>query len=985
MGLALSGGGIRSATLALGVLQALAGKQLLKRIDLLSTVSGGGYAGSFLGRLFTREWVWQQFREPSDSLPPEWPAAIRNVIAATDDLPDRAGERVRRVLDDHQSPLNQWLRDSGRYLSPTGSGDSLLAAAVSVRNWVAVIVVLLITVLCGLLLMEMVRAGLWEWAWWRESVEAPLMRWTERHWWWSPWLALPMGVALFGALPLGWAYWLTQKDDEGRGKWVPLATAAAILAAAGMMWLAPARIPVAISGAVGLVAALTLIAYCAANSGQRAVVAMGGLVVSAGGLIAQHALEASYAAIVAYGLAGAGFVLLVTTASQRRAQAVPMLRNRLSRWLAPAFLITLGLLLFAVVDSLGQMAYALLRPGAHSGWKAFFSIGGLMVLVTLARRIKLLLDQLPDRKAAQMPLSVLSAVAALVLGGAILISLSAVAHGFAWQWKNPGMTLRTSTPPAAGAAAPEAAFGPASNLFQRYANASRVELTKDSTIRVEDVELVNLYPLADTMSFWWVGIPWGVSFILTLFCGWTLAFLNLSSHQTLYAARLTRAYQGASNPQRWFGQGQRLGDSLPDDDIAWSDYRPHEHGGPLHLVNVTLNETIGGKTQIEYRDRQGLGMAVGPAGISVGVRYHALWSASTQGVPASAGAAAIIKPILHEHPPAPAGDLGAAAAENMGHYHALYGGQPEQCVEALRLGQWIGVSGAAFTTGLGAGTSVAKSFVLALTNIRLGYWWDSHIQPADRKKTAPAEFVAGSTLYSLFSSLLPVQAHLFDEMLARFRGPNSRLWYLSDGGHFENTGAYEMIRRRVPYIIVCDCGADPDYAFEDLARLTRMVRVDFGAEISFVRPDELNLKLGSAADVFGLPSDFSAQSENSDTPTSSDGKTATQKKSPHALLARIDYPDAASNPHLGGTSLMIVLKPGLSGDEPLDIAQYHHAYPAFPQETTLDQYFDEAQWESYRKLGRHIAEQVFPTESLFAAPLGVLSEAPSAPHPVNRG
>ena len=47
-GLALSGGGIRSATFALGVTQAFAAKDLMRRFDYLSTVSGGGYLGSSL-------------------------------------------------------------------------------------------------------------------------------------------------------------------------------------------------------------------------------------------------------------------------------------------------------------------------------------------------------------------------------------------------------------------------------------------------------------------------------------------------------------------------------------------------------------------------------------------------------------------------------------------------------------------------------------------------------------------------------------------------------------------------------------------------------------------------------------------------------------------------------------------------------------------------------------------------------------------------
>ena len=48
VGLAFSGGGIRSATFNLGVIQALASRELLKFFDYLSTVSGGGYIGSWI-------------------------------------------------------------------------------------------------------------------------------------------------------------------------------------------------------------------------------------------------------------------------------------------------------------------------------------------------------------------------------------------------------------------------------------------------------------------------------------------------------------------------------------------------------------------------------------------------------------------------------------------------------------------------------------------------------------------------------------------------------------------------------------------------------------------------------------------------------------------------------------------------------------------------------------------------------------------------
>src|SRR5919112_6603986 len=101
IGVAISGGGIRSATFALGVFQALAKRQLLSRIDYISTVSGGGYFGSFLGRLFTRDYV----RNAADV---EWVLGGERPPSAADDLVDAE----RNVM--------RWLRENGRYLAPQG-------------------------------------------------------------------------------------------------------------------------------------------------------------------------------------------------------------------------------------------------------------------------------------------------------------------------------------------------------------------------------------------------------------------------------------------------------------------------------------------------------------------------------------------------------------------------------------------------------------------------------------------------------------------------------------------------------------------------------------------------------------------------------------------------------------------------------------------------------------------------------------------------
>src|SRR5262245_20266339 len=119
IGFGLSGGGIRSATFCLGVFQAIAEARLLGKIDFVSTVSGGGYFGSFLGRLFTRDWV----KSVDD---------VQDVLRAHDPKQVAAENRgwAARTF--------RWLRDNGRYLAPRGSGDLIILGAILLRNWVAV-------------------------------------------------------------------------------------------------------------------------------------------------------------------------------------------------------------------------------------------------------------------------------------------------------------------------------------------------------------------------------------------------------------------------------------------------------------------------------------------------------------------------------------------------------------------------------------------------------------------------------------------------------------------------------------------------------------------------------------------------------------------------------------------------------------------------------------------------------------------------------
>jgi len=136
-GLALSGGGIRSATFCLGLLRALARRDMLLRFDLLSTVSGGGYVGAMLGRLFGK-------------------------AGSAADV-----ERINSTLGGASSPwFFWWLRANGRYLIPSGAKDQTFAFALYIRNLIGVHFELgLLSLLLGVLLASIDLAGWGALAW----------------------------------------------------------------------------------------------------------------------------------------------------------------------------------------------------------------------------------------------------------------------------------------------------------------------------------------------------------------------------------------------------------------------------------------------------------------------------------------------------------------------------------------------------------------------------------------------------------------------------------------------------------------------------------------------------------------------------------------------------------------------------------------------------------------------------------------------------
>jgi hypothetical protein len=868
VGLALSGGGIRSATFCLGVLQALARSAkdapataiTLRDVDLISTVSGGGYIGAFLGAMFSR--------------------------------PNATTASVERELQNDAAPATQWLRDNGRYLAPNGTGDSWLAASTVLRNWVAVTVVISTLALTLLVAAQLIRA-----------LEQFLPGVSDYFTRWSPLLLVPAGLLLVTLIPLGWAYWLGPRDEPSAEYWVWRATELFTIVVTALM-LIQLGIPAMVKNA-------------AADSLLRTMEA---------GLGPYRWLFRGFAATGALTIV---FGLSLTSLTDGNAEAVTRIRryrNYASRGLAGWLMAAAACLCVALIDTIGQAGYTAFQSG-QIGRGSLAGLGSAIgAFLVAVQKITTLLDKKKKNKGIGIPLGLFAAIAGIVVTAAMLIGVSAVSHGLARNWH--------CDPSSDGEEKPAVSLSTPDNRI----------VVGLSYIQNGCVPGPVIFPVCVVWTIALAGLTW--------LLGRSLPFVNLSSLTQFYSARLSRTYIGASNPERKKRANASLVQEVSGDDLSLADYQPHRSGGPLHIMNVTLNETVEGRSQIEDRDRKGLAMAIGPVGLSIGVKHHARWKAADEPAQCDEKRRGIV--------PIRAQSTSGASAEAGGEYH-IWSNEKDRplCPQSLSLSQWTAISGAAVATGMGAGTNVGLSLLLGIGNIRLGHWWDSDVDLASQQG---ADAKPSVKLQHWFARHFPVQSALTQELFAQFHGSHQKYWFLSDGGHFENTGCYELLRRRVPLIILCDDGADPDYGFEDLANLVRKARLDFGADVRFY---------AAPADDkdFGTFDDLMAAAPASEPPTKSrrrDAKIdlAIPLARRHLLLGVVRYPDGGQiqpGQRQEGDpaySVLLVIKPTLTGDEPLDVLQYAAAHPTFPQQATSDQFFDEAQWESYRRLGEHIGSKV---------------------------
>jgi hypothetical protein len=207
---------------------------------------------------------------------------------------------------------------------------------------------------------------------------------------------------------------------------------------------------------------------------------------------------------------------------------------------------------------------------------------------------------------------------------------------------------------------------------------------------------------------------------------------------------------------------------------------------------------------------------------------------------------------------------------------------------------------------MGFYSSKSRAFLLTLANARLGLWFGNPASDSSWRLTEPPLGVGP----------------LLREMLGLTTRRNPYV-YLSDGGHFENLGLYEMVARRCHFIVVSDAGCDPNYTYDALGHAIRRIRLDLGIPIEFDHP------LAATREGQG-------------------------KGNPYAAVATIKYCSVDGPSAPDGT--IVYIKATLSGAEPVDVWNFAKSNPAFPHDPTTDQFFDENRFESYRSLGYHMVK-----------------------------
>jgi patatin-like phospholipase len=835
--LCLSGGGIRSATFNLGVLQELARLGVLGRFDYLSSVSGGGYIASWL-----RTWM-----------------ARDGSAKVIESLRRTPRERNADPLTPEPGPLSH-LREYSNYLTPRlglMSADTWAAAAMIIRNMLLNWLVIVPLLAAALTLPQILLLAF--------QATTPAPRYT------LVWLSLSAAfLAGFGTHVLHRTS--GQSRSQARYLWgsvLPIFIACVLLAAAGL-GLDVSKL----GGGTGGAARLWLFAglWCVGAP-------VLGWIAAAFKPAPPGRLPPWWVELLA--LCGSGAVattILVGVAYGGQ----PYLRARLPLYTILTIPLLLGVyliarVLFVAIGSLaeGRRAQIASPEDAAREWWARLS-GWVLISATVwfvLSAVVILggwgLERFRDTWLPQW-LAGIGGVSGLV--ASLLASSGGTPAG-------PESTSKTVSLPkriALAVAAPLFCLCLGIVLAGGTARLGRVITGQPLLLRISSPG--HLAEVSETG--WWIValflmVPTGL--VALGFLAGSIVNVNRFSLHGFYRNRLVRAYLGASNPRR---NPDPFTGFDPKDNLRMHElWKATETDPsrvatrPLPVVCVALNLTSGEKLAWQQRKAESFSMTP-------------FYCGSFRG--------------------------GYRRARD-------YGGQ-----DGVSVGTAVTISGAAANPNMGYHSSPLLAFMMTLFNARLGAWLGNPNEYGNDACNDPGPAQA----------VVPLVSELFG-----FADDKSAYVNLSDGGHFDNLGLYEMVLRRCRFILVSDAGQDPACSFEDLGNAVRRVRVDFGVPVEFEQRFRILPRTASGVGAY-------------------------------CAVGKVRYSKVdATPPEKDGD--LIYVKPALEAGatpDPCDVYSYKVASKDFPHEATADQWFSEAQFESYRALGSYLISLVAAEEPILDLP-----------------
>jgi Patatin-like phospholipase len=906
-GLALSGGGIRSASFNLGLLQALARARILNEFDYLSTVSGGGYIGGWLTAWIKREGDrddnYGGDRDGLTNIERQLdPSRVANAKAQRVEVPPNG------VREQEPEPIAH-LRAYSNYLAPRPSlmyRDWWVLGAIYVRNCLLNQLILL-PAAAVLLLVARLFIAIFYWPRDGALLEGPI----SRGWYAGLALAVLFVVQVAGCYQ-SWVIHEESIDHSPRRHLspmevfgvtiLPLLLAAVLFSRAitvreGQTFSWSKLLP---SVSDWLPAAGEWLPVAGQPSQSETISAW---VDSMGDWIA---LMSAYTLVQAGSSSLFGFINFVRAkwTGRRREYARWFLAGIVPGAVGGTLIWCLGYLLnianvdgdidsppfnFVVVPPLAMGIFVLVsfvhtgifgsewRDGTREWWASVCaavvrSAISWTIVVGIAAYGGWLLSIQPWLVKALLGASWFTSLWESVRAGRI--QASALVSRFSWK------RIAESVAPYLVVLGALAAVS-----WLLDATLARFPSKNEYSDNIETV--------GPSLVLTWLGI-WSVALVIMSF----VLGINANSLHAMYRNRLIRCYLGASrqkdskdqalvrgvptNNRGSYRKPNPITGFDPTDDIPLSSlgvgYRDpensdeREYWGPLLIVNTALNLVSG--EELAWQERMADSFVLTPT--------------------------------------------------HCGSRTTGYRRLPKDA--ELTLGTAMAVSGAAVSSNMGYQSRRPLAALLTILNIRLGRWFRNPRFP---------DWLPVSPRFAL--------PHLVTEMFGMTHS-RGRFIYLSDGGHFDNLGVFELVRRRCRFIVASDSAADRKMEFADLSNLIRKCRVDLGIRI------EIELKPLRLLDkeTFAQSHRLAAQWLSTDSVRLQGEERFSLN---HVVIGAIHYEDVDPGAAPG---MLVYVKSSLTGDEPADVFQYAEAHPAFPHENTVDQFFDESQFESYRALGYHI-------------------------------